>query len=237
VTTINGGFLSIVVNGGTGEGDGIDSNGWLVINGGTVIAQACGFSGDAGIDSDKGIHINGGTVLATGNMLDRIENGGQTHAVFNFRQSRGSGFIQLKNKKGDTIMSQSIVNDYKILVMSSPYMTPGDYTLWDGDEQLKGVATEGGMGVGGPGVGAGRPDNMPDGYEPPEGMERPTGERPDRPNGGDTQPPEGFEGERPEMPEGFTPSDRTGNNDEQANENEVMDVFTIQEGANYFQIV
>ena len=66
VTTVNGGTLTIKVSGETGEGDGIDSNGWLVINGGTVIAAACGISGDAGIDSDMGIHINGGTVLATG---------------------------------------------------------------------------------------------------------------------------------------------------------------------------
>ena len=40
VTTINGGALSIQVTGETGEGDGIDSNGYLVINGGTVTAAA-----------------------------------------------------------------------------------------------------------------------------------------------------------------------------------------------------
>ena len=73
VTTVNGGMLTIHVTGETGEGDGIDSNGWLVINGGTVVAAACSNSADAGIDSDMGIHINGGTVIATGHMLDRIE--------------------------------------------------------------------------------------------------------------------------------------------------------------------
>ena len=76
VTTVNGGELHIRVTGETGEGDGIDSNGWLVINGGTVTAQACAVSADAGIDSDMGIHINGGTVIAAGHMLDRIEDGG-----------------------------------------------------------------------------------------------------------------------------------------------------------------
>ena len=221
VTTINGGFLSIVVNGSTGEGDGIDSNGWLVINGGTVIAQACGFSGDAGIDSDKGIHINGGAVLATGNMLDRIENGGQTHAVFTFRQSRGSGFLQLKNKKGDTVLSQSIANNYSVLVLSSPHITAGDYTLWDGEEQLKGVASEGNMGFGG-----GRPDDKPEGMNPPEGMEPPMGERPDRPDSGDFQPPEGA-----------APPDRPDRNDMQTDGSNTSDTFTIREGANYFQIL
>ena len=88
VTTINGGKLNIRVTGETGEGDGIDSNGWLVINGGIVTCQACSKSADAGIDSDKGIHINGGTVVASGSMLDRIEDGGQTYAVFGFAQKQ-----------------------------------------------------------------------------------------------------------------------------------------------------
>lgn len=34
VATINGGKLTLTVTGETGEGDGIDSNGWIVINGG-----------------------------------------------------------------------------------------------------------------------------------------------------------------------------------------------------------
>ena len=46
VTTVNGGSVNIQVTGETGEGDGIDSNGWLVINGGAVTAAACSDSGD-----------------------------------------------------------------------------------------------------------------------------------------------------------------------------------------------
>ena len=58
VTTLNGGKLKIKVTGKTGEGDGIDSNGWLVINSGSLIAEACSSSMDSGIDTDKGIFIN-----------------------------------------------------------------------------------------------------------------------------------------------------------------------------------
>ena len=72
VTTINGGTLSIIVNGSTGEGDGIDSNGWIIFNGGTAVNLAHPASMDGGIDSDMGIHINGGTVIATGHMLSLI---------------------------------------------------------------------------------------------------------------------------------------------------------------------
>ncbi|MBQ6849114.1 MAG: carbohydrate-binding domain-containing protein [Clostridia bacterium] len=248
VTTINGGVLNIVVNGATGEGDGIDSNGWLVINGGTVVAQACSFSGDAGIDSDKGIHINGGTVVAGGHMLDRIEDGGQTFAVFTMSRSRKNSFIQLKNTAGETVLSQSIANDYSILVISSPNLIPGEYTLWDGEIQLEGSNGQGG-GMRPGGVPEGQP---PEGMEPPqgedgqrptrpEGMEPPQGEdgqRPTRPEG--MEPPQGEDGQRPTRPEGMEPpqgedGQRPGGNSA-SDSGEVSAVFTISQGANYFQI-
>ena len=57
---------------GGGEGDGIDSNGYLVINDGHILVAADETSADSGLDSDLGIYLNGGTVLATGNMFDEI---------------------------------------------------------------------------------------------------------------------------------------------------------------------
>lgn len=71
VVTINGGSLHIVAGVGS-EGDGIDSNGFLVINGGVVISTANPAS-DSGLDSDKGSYINGGYVVATGSTMDWAE--------------------------------------------------------------------------------------------------------------------------------------------------------------------
>ena len=71
VVTINGGSLHIVAGVGS-EGDGIDSNGFLVINGGVVIATANPAS-DSGLDSDMGSYINGGYVVATGSTMDWAE--------------------------------------------------------------------------------------------------------------------------------------------------------------------
>ncbi len=185
VTTINGGRVSILVNGSTGEGDGIDSNGWLVINGGTVLAQACGFSGDAGIDSDKGIHINGGTVIASGNMLDRIEGGGQPNAVFTV-QSRRNSTITLKDKDGNVVLTHDIANAYTMLVVSSPIMAE-EYSVWDGETQLEAGSGQGGFGPGGMAPPNGERPEKPDGERP----SRPTGERPELPEG--VEPPEGME--------------------------------------------
>ena len=172
VTTINGGTVIIAVTGETGEGDGIDSNGWLVINGGKVIAAACATSGDAGIDSDMGIHINGGTVMATGNMLDSIETGGQNYAVFHFakRQSGGDKVISLKNAAEEELMALAPVNDYTCLIYSSPELTAGEYTLWSHGIQLT-HSGAGGM-TGGRGMGGGE---RPEGMTPPDDQEVPRG--------------------------------------------------------------
>ena len=164
VTTINGGTLKIVVDGSTGEGDGIDSNGWLVINGGTVVAEACKSSMDAGIDSDKGIHINGGTVVATGNMLDHISESKQNYAVFNFAKKQSTGNVYtVKNDESEVIAECTPVNDFTYLIFSNSDLTEGTYTAWAGEAQLMAVA---GDSVPSFGMGGGMPDfgngEMPD---------------------------------------------------------------------------
>lgn len=137
VMTVNGGNLHIVVDGAMGEGDGIDSNGWLVINGGNIMAAACSFSKDAGIDSNNGIYINGGTVLATGNMLDRIVDSKQNHQIFSFDETQKAGsFYELKNADGAVIGSFTPVNDFYVLVYSTEQMTEGECTAWKDGVQL-----------------------------------------------------------------------------------------------------
>ncbi len=71
VLTVNGGKLHICAGLGS-EGDGIDSNGFLVINGGTVITSA-NPAADSGLDSDCGSFVNGGTVVALGAAMDWAE--------------------------------------------------------------------------------------------------------------------------------------------------------------------
>jgi hypothetical protein len=174
VTTINGGKLDILVNGSTGEGDGIDSNGWLIINGGEVRAQACASSMDAGIDSDKGIHINGGTVIASGNMLDRIEDGGQTYAVFNFNKFLGNGTYYLRND--NCIIDCMIDNDFTSLIISSEKLKEGDYKLSYCNIPLVGVSTDDIFGFGNkpnrPNLESSK-DKRPNGEENPSDFDEP----------------------------------------------------------------
>ena len=156
VTTINGGTVNIVVNGSTGEGDGIDSNGWLVINGGNVSAQACSFSADSGIDSDMGIHINGGTVVACGSMLDRIEDGGQPYVTFSFMGNQGTESLTIKDSSGETVAEIAPENDCSMILYSSQDLNSEEtYALYNGDTLVSESSSDF---MGGPG-----------GMRPPEG--------------------------------------------------------------------
>ena len=207
VTTINDGWLNIRVDGGTGEGDGIDSNGWLVINGGVVHAAACSTSMDAGIDSDKGIHINGGTVVATGNMLDHIAESEQNYVVFNFRDKIKAG-EEIALVKDEESHFLSMPNDYTYLVVSkASFGEEGTCTLWRGEEQLQVVEISGG-------------DMMP-----PASLDR--GKIPDE---FVHEMPEGFE-------PGQKPGGRGGRDFGQINVEDAVMEFEIKEGGNMYMVV
>lgn len=212
VTTVNGGTLNIVCTGATGEGDGIDSNGYLVINGGTVTAQACATSMDAGIDSDKGIYINGGKVVATGNMLDHIAGGDGTYAVFQFADRQdGKDTYTLKNANGDTVVKYSPKNAFTYLIIAGDELAPGDYTFWQGENKLNASTMENIHG------------------------KKPYGDRPQFPKGTPPDFPDGLPnppkpiGERPPMPDGESPN--------MIPMGETSTIFTIKKGSNQFAIV
>ncbi len=252
VTTINGGILNIYCDGSTGEGDGIDSNGWLVINGGSINCSACSTSGDAGIDSDKGIYINGGSVMASGNMLDHIAGGNQTYVVFNFAsRQNGNNTYTLKNVNNAVIDEYKLPNAFTYLIIAGDYLEAGDYTFWHGETQLSAVKTnkiQGGMPQGE------RPEipngEMPEGFTPPE---KPQGDIQQFPgNITDMEnftPPENINGEppqdeRPQMPNGEPPQMPNGmENMAPPNEmgggvsiinGQTSTTFTIVKGGNQF---
>lgn len=129
VTAINGGDLHIL--GGLGaEGDGIDSNGWLVINGGTVIAMAHP-AADAGLDSDMGSYINGGTVVALGSTMDWPESDSEQVTInlqFAARQDAGDAIV-VEDTEGRIVfaydpsedqVASSNIRQYQGAVVSCP---------------------------------------------------------------------------------------------------------------------
>lgn len=94
--------LLAVVDDDGDEGDAIDSNGSLTINGGKIYAFAHSNSEDAGLDSETGTIINGGTIIATGNMADKISNESKQKYIY----------VNFKNKIAkDTLITIKTLND------------------------------------------------------------------------------------------------------------------------------
>lgn len=224
VTTINGGNLHIIAGLGA-EGDGIDSNGYLVINGGTVVACA-NPAADAGLDSDLGSFVNGGTVVALGSTMDWAESdSGQVTMNLQFAAYQNGG-ITVTREDGTTVFSYDPRSDailgsdarqYQGTILSCPDLTQGEgyYVYMDGVRQAY-TGTDVRMAPGGFGGGQRpqsgfdkEPPEMPD-NAPPDGI--PDTPPPDMP---DNAPPEGIpEGQTP--PQGFggemPGGDRTGAN-------------------------
>ena len=152
VTTVNGGALHILAGVGA-EGDGVDSNGWLVINGGTVIAMANPAS-DAGLDSDMGSFVNGGTVVALGSTMDWAESDSEQVTMnlqFAAQQSAGDAIVVMDGdgkvvfaydpSEDETAGTQ--VRSYQGAVLSCPDFEVGaTYAVYIGGA-LEGTETQG----------------------------------------------------------------------------------------------
>ena len=152
VTTINGGALHIVAGLGP-EGDGIDSNGYLVINGGVVIAIARPQS-DSGLDSDCGSYINGGYVIATGSTMDWAESDSEQVTMnlqFASSQSADEAII-VTDLDGKVVFAYDPDKDettgsynrgYQGAVVSCPQFQVGEtYYVYTGGD-VQGVETDG----------------------------------------------------------------------------------------------
>ena len=228
VTTINAGTVRIAAGLGE-EGDGIDSNGYLVINGGTVISAAKPMS-DSGLDSDRGSYIHGGTVIAFGAAMDWAESeSSQVTVNLQFSQ-RQTGPLQITAQDGAEIFSFDPATDpvlknhdrgFQGAVISSPAFQIGDsYLVYSNGTQMQYTSTDvmrGPGGFGGQRPEGGRPENFEgfDGRMPWGNGEMPEGFPGEMPEGFEGNFPGGFgggkgpgnrgEGEMPSRPEGEKP--------------------------------
>ncbi len=223
VTTINGGNLTIFAGLGT-EGDGIDSNGYLVINGGNVFSSAKPAS-DAGLDSDLGSFIHGGTVIAMGSAMDWAESDSRQVTMnlqFAGQQAAGSKITIQDPDSAEYITfdtDSSHARPFGGLILSHPGFVQGaTYHIYVDGARMAYTGTDVGHGPGGMGQ---RPE-MPEGMAPGEPPELPEGFNPSQMEGrgprpeGDGEnriPPKDFDGKRPEgmqPPEGFAPGSFSG---------------------------
>lgn len=187
--TINDG--TIVVN---SEGDGIDANGSLYVNGGTIRVYGPNFSDNTALDLDGEYINNGGDLIATGSsrMMSSPSNTSQQGVitiVFPDMQDVGTA-ISLKSSNGDEIYNITLTKQCNMIILSNPrFKLNESYTLKYNDSEttitldslIKAVSSDGseinqmrGPGGGGRGGrgGGGRPDGDRFG-KPTDGGQRP----------------------------------------------------------------
>ena len=186
VLTMNGGYVySAVRNTPGGEGDGIDSNGRIVFNGGTAINLAHPASQDGGIDSDMGSAINGGLIVGAGNMYDPIESDSeQLFMMLEFSESTDD-LLVVTDAEGRPVFAYDFPYDYMYIAFSTPALAEGaTYRVYLGGEiegeQQDGLYTTitaytpGRQLVHGGGVAEQRGFG---GFDPMQGMQQPGGQQ------------------------------------------------------------
>ena len=115
------------------EGDAIDSNGKLIINGGTIYAFAHPSSPDTGIDSGNGTYINGGTVIATGNMVDAISSESKQDFIYaSFSNIKEDTLIVIKDQDDNIITAFKTTRNIQNLLYSSPNLDYKSYKIYIG---------------------------------------------------------------------------------------------------------
>ncbi len=177
--------LLAVVSLDADEGDAIDSNGTITIDGGIIYALSKPGS-DSGLDSNNGTYINGGKIISTGDMLDPIsEESKQRFMVFSFDKAVDTlEGIVIKDTENNMLLGYTAGRTYTKFIYSSPDLKDDTYYLYlDTDYENEGTFTAKIMGYSNTGIQGsmmgikpGKPLMKPDGEIPKE-------TRPAMPNG------------------------------------------------------
>ena len=200
----------------TSNGDGFDSNGDLIISGGSVAVWTANAADNEPLDADGTVTISGGTVLAAGEssgMGIHLE-ASQPCVIFSGDSSEGGGFRQtaLLTKENSfsilsddqtTLYSAEAMCNASYIIFSSPDLTESaSCTLSSEDTETTSSAQSGSIstGMGGKGGFGGFGDFKDFEGQRPEG-ERPEGNPPSGEGNGQQpggNPPSGKSNEQPE---------------------------------------
>lgn len=145
VLTFAGGYT--VIN---AAGDGIDSNGNIVMTGGTVIVYGPTDSGNGSIDSgdgNYGMTVSGGMLLAVGSsgMAESPENAGQAVLAASWRGTGLSAgeIIGITDKDGKVLAAFELPKAISSVVFSSPDLVAGETYSIVGGGSTTGTVVDG----------------------------------------------------------------------------------------------
>lgn len=134
---ITGGYVDVTT--GSGDTDGIDSNGSYTQSGGMVLVKGGSSSGQVSgsIDVDGNITITGGTCVALGGICETPVN--SVNAYVFSSVSFNAGSYSVKDSSGNEIISFTLNNSYSNgWICASALTTNTEYTLYCDGSSLAG---------------------------------------------------------------------------------------------------
>ncbi len=180
ILTINGGDIHV-----DASGDGLDANGSIYMNGGTVVVNGPTNSGNGALDYDNEFVVKGGTLLAGGanGMAQSVSSNSTIYSIFiGFKSTYGKEdtiiILDSSNKK---VISYQSNKNYSSLVIASPELKKGDYKIQINGEDyenftISNIVTTIGFSNGMMGPGGGdRPNGGMSGDKPGGGKGNPNG--------------------------------------------------------------
>lgn len=184
---ITGGTLDIV-----GGADGIDSNGHIQLEGGTVTVNGSSMGAEGALEMEGDFTVTGGEFIAAGSVYTPAADSTQPTILLSYTSEQPSGStVAVKDSSGNTILEHTSKTAFSASGFTSAAFKIGEtYSVFvDGEkrtditlsEQTTSIGDDGGAytligGRGGRGSG-----QLPDGMTPP-----------DSGDWGDRQPPDGF---------------------------------------------
>jgi hypothetical protein len=148
---------SLTVTGGTvhvtADRDGFDSNGVIVVTGGTsVIEAASGAGGEGALDPNGTTTVTGGTMLTAGNATVSSVDGDQPWITLDGSVSAGD-VVEVVSDDGTVVASATLTQDATAIAATSSDLTAGETYTVTADGQTLGTATAGDAPAGGMGGG------------------------------------------------------------------------------------
>ncbi len=138
---ISGGKITID-NPSSRDADGLDSNGDIIISGGTIRVSLTGEGSNSAIDygSENGgvCRITGGNIIACGSysMAEGFDSSStQCSVLYNISSAvEGGTLVSLENSDGDVLLEYEVPNSFSSVNISCPEMVLGEtYTVIIGD--------------------------------------------------------------------------------------------------------